>query len=248
MPSYDGYIQRKWLIPREDYFKLHGLATDRKLISYACSFVHFAPNYPNIEALARLIASEELHAPSQLLVRLHPSHFQEKPTIFADERKKIQELEIKYQHVHVVNPVPLGGSLGYYSGEDMDEKSSMMAYSDVFVTVYSTMVVECAIHDRPIVAAVIDTPGGWKKLKKYSLSLRAIGNWPTHKRFRESGAGRVAATERELAETINMYLRDSTLNSLERNKFVEQEITYTDASASKRTAEHILNILALKKK
>ena len=51
--------------------------------------------------------------------------------------------------------VALGGSLGYYGGEDMDEKSSMMAHSDVLVTVYSTMVVETAVHDTPIVAAVI---------------------------------------------------------------------------------------------
>ena len=50
-------------------------------------------------------------------------------------------------HVHLVEPVPLGGELGYYSGEDMPEKASMMAYSDVFLTVYSTMVVETAIHD-----------------------------------------------------------------------------------------------------
>ena len=61
------------------------------------------------------------------------------------------------------SPVALGGSLGYYGGEDMDEKSSMMAHSDVLVTVYSTMVVETAVHDTPIVAAVIDTPGGWNK-------------------------------------------------------------------------------------
>ena len=36
----------------------------------------------------------------------------------------------------------------------MDEKASMMAYSDVVVTVYSTMVVETAVHDTPMVAAV----------------------------------------------------------------------------------------------
>ena len=48
----------------------------------------------------------------------------------------------------------------------MDEKSSMMAHSDVLVTVYSTMVVETAVHDTPIVAAVIDVPGGWNVPQK----------------------------------------------------------------------------------
>jgi CDP-glycerol glycerophosphotransferase (TagB/SpsB family) len=243
IPSYDGYFRRQWLMPREEYFKLHNLDPNRKLISYASSFVHFAPNFPNIEALARLVSSDALAEPSQLLIRLHPSHFQDKPKIFAEERARVFELEKKYPHVHVVQPKPLGGSLGYYGGEDMDEKSSMLAYSDVFVTVYSTMVVEAAVHDTPIVAAVIDSPNGWNHPKKFSLSLKEIGDWPTHKRFRDAKAGRVAATEDELREAINAYLRNPRLDSAERRKFIEDEITFTDGMSGKRTAEFILKVL-----
>jgi hypothetical protein len=243
IPSYDGYFIKKWLLPKQEYFSLHGLDPNRKLISYASSFVHFAPNYSNIEALAQLVASDALCEPAQLLVRLHPSHFQSKPRIFGEEREKIYALERESPHVHIVRPVPLGGSLGYYSGEDMDEKSSMMAHSDVMVTVYSTMLVETAVHDTPMVAAVIDAPGGWKSPRKYSLSLKKIGNWPTHKRFREARAGRVAGDQKELCEAINSYLRDPLLDSFERHQFVQREITYTDASAGRRTAEYILQIL-----
>ncbi|HEY5901725.1 MAG TPA: CDP-glycerol glycerophosphotransferase family protein [Anaerolineales bacterium] len=243
IPSYDGYFRREWLLSKEDYFRLHGLDPARKLISYACSFVHFAPNYPNVEALARLVASDSLAEPAQLLIRLHPSHFQDKPQIFAEERERIFELERTSPHVHVVKPVALGGSLGYYGGEDMDEKSSMMAHSDVLVTVYSTMVVETAVHDTPIVAAVIDVPGGWNKPKKYSLSLKKIGNWPTHKRFRDAKAGRVAANEAELCEVLDTYLKDPSLDAARRRKFVEDEITFTDGASGKRTTEFILKVL-----
>ena len=243
IPSYDGYFRKQWQLSREDYFKLHGLDPNRKLISYACSFVHFAPNYPNVEALAKLVSSTSLAEPSQLLVRLHPSHFQDKPNIFAEERERIFALEKQYPHVHVVKPVALGGSLGYYGGEDMDEKSSMMAHSDVLVTVYSTMVVETAVHDTPIVAAVIDVPGGWNKPKKFSLSLKKIGNWPTHKRFREARAGRIASNEKELCDAINLYLKNPSLDAAERRKFIEEEITFTDGTSGKRTADYILKIL-----
>jgi hypothetical protein len=243
IPSYDGYFRKQWLLSKDDYFKLHHLDPHRKLISYACSFVHFAPNYPNVDALAKLVSSNALAEPCQLLIRLHPSHFQDKPKIFADERERIFALEKKYPNVHVVKPVALGGSLGYYGGEDMDEKSSMMAHSDVLVTVYSTMVVETAVHDTPIVAAVIDVPGGWNKPKKFSLSLKKIGNWPTHKRFRDARAGRVASNEKELCEVINLYLKDPSLDATERRKFVEDEITFTDGTSGKRTAEYILKIL-----
>ena len=243
IPSYDGYFRKQWLMPRDEYFKLHGLDPNRKLISYASSFVHFAPNYPNIEALARLVSSDSLTEPSQLLIRLHPSHFQDKPKIFAEERARVFELEKKYPHVHVVQPVALGGSLGYYGGEDMDEKSSMMAYSDVVVTVYSTMLVETAVHDTPMIAATIDVPGGWNVSKKFSLSLKEIGDWPTHQRFRLAKAGRVAKDEDELRDALNLYLKDRTADAKERRKFVEDEITFTDASAGKRTAEFILKVL-----
>jgi len=243
IPSYDGYFRKQWLMPRDEYFKLHKLDPNRKLISYASSFVHFAPNFPNIEALAKLVSSDSLAEPSQLLIRLHPSHFQDKPKIFADERAQVFELEKKYPYVHVVQPVALGGSLGYYGGEDMDEKSSMMAYSDVVVTVYSTMLVETAVHDTPMIAATIDVPGGWNKKNKFSLSLKEIGNWPTHKRFREAKAGRVATNLTELKEALNLYLKDKIVDSAERRKFIENEITFTDASSGKRTAEYILKIL-----
>jgi hypothetical protein len=243
IPSYDGYFRKEWQLSKEDYFKLHGLDPRRKLISYASSFVHFAPNFPNIEALAKLVSSDSLAEPSQLLIRLHPSHFQDRPKIFAEERARVFELEKKYPHVHVVQPKPLGGSLGYYSGEDMDEKSSMMAYSDVVVTVYSTMLVETAVHDTPMIAATIDAPNGWNHPKKFSLSLKKIGDWPTHKRFREAKAGRVANNENQLRDAINAYLRDPQLDSAERRKFVEDEITFTDGTSGKRTAEFILKVL-----
>ncbi len=243
IPSYDGYFRKEWQLSKEDYFKLHGLDPKRKLISYACSFVHFAPNYPNVEALAKLVSSDALAEPSQLLIRLHPSHFQDKPKIFADERERIFALEQQYPNVHVVKPVALGGSLGYYGGEDMDEKSSMMAHSDVLVTVYSTMVVETAVHDTPIVAAVIDVPGGWNIPKKFSLSLKKIGNWPTHKRFRDAKAGHVAQTESELRDILNAYLKNPQLDAAERRKFIEDEITFTDGTSGKRTAEFILKVL-----
>ncbi|MDW8277618.1 MAG: CDP-glycerol glycerophosphotransferase family protein [Anaerolineales bacterium] len=243
IPSYDGYLRREWLMPREEYFKLHRLDPQRKLISYASSFVHFAPNWPNIETLARLVASDSLAEPAQLLIRLHPSHFQEKPRIFAEERERVFALEKEYPHVHVVQPVPLGGSLGYYGGEDMPEKASMLAYSDVMVTVYSTMLVECAVHDTPMVAAVLDTPGGWNVPGKFSLALKDIGHWPTHLRFRQARAGKVAANEHELREALNAYLKNPQLDADARRKFVENEITCTDGTSGKLTAAFILQVL-----
>jgi hypothetical protein len=221
---------------------MHGLDPDRKLLSYACSFVSFSPNLQNIEALARMVSSDALRAPSQLLVRLHPNHFWD-VDLFVEERERIRKMAREMPHVHVVEPVPLGGELGYYSGEDMPEKASMLAHSDVFLTVYSTMVVEAAVHDRPIVSACIDAPRGWNRRRKYSLPLSKIGDWPTHDRFRRAGAGRVALNERELRQAIDDYLGNPGADAPARRAFLEREITYTDASAGRHTGEYLVGLL-----
>jgi hypothetical protein len=242
IPTYDGYFRKQWQLTREEYFQLHRLDPNRKLLSYAASFVSFSPNYPNVDALARLVARDSLAAPSQLLVRLHPNHFWDNH-LFAAEREKIRQLASDIPNVHVVEPVPLGGSLGYYSGEDMPEKASMMAHSDVFLTVYSTMVVETAIHQRPIVSACLDAPGGWNIPRKYSLPLSEIGNWPTHDRFRRSGFGRIAMNENDLREMINFYLQTPDADARERQSFIQRECTYTDGSSGKRTGQYLLSLI-----
>jgi hypothetical protein len=238
IPSYDGYFKKELLLPRDEYFKLHGLDPQRKLISYASSFITFSPNIQNIKALARLVAGDQLAAPGQLLVRLHPNHFLDVPR-FAAERERIRDLAAEFPYVHVVEPMPMGGSLGYYSGEDMAEKSSMMAYSEVFVTVYSTMVVEASVHERPVVSACIDSPVGWPG--KFTLPLSRIGDWPTHSRFRNGGAGRVAYDERELADAINFYLLNPQAGAEARRAFVARECTFTDGSAGRRTGKFLLS-------
>jgi len=244
IPSYDGYFRKTWLMPRSEYFALHGLDLQRKLLSYACSFVTFSPNFKNIETLVRLVAGTDgaLAEPSQLLIRLHPNHFQ-KGSLYEQEANQIRQLVANTPHVHLVEPVPLGGELGYYSGEDMPEKASMMAYSDVFLTVYSTMVVETAIHDRPIVATCIDEPGGWNTPGKFSLSLKEIGEWPTHQRFRRANAGRVAFDEAKARDNINLYLRNPLADQEQRRKFIQDECTFTDGGAGKRTGEWIVGLV-----
>ncbi len=241
IPTYDGYFRESWRMTREEYFKLHGLDPNRKLISFACSFITFSPNYQDIEALVKLVSEDQLAEPSQLLIRLHPNHFMDNP-LFAGEAKKIRELIADKPYVHLIEPVALGGDLGFYSGEDMPEKDSMMAWSDVFCTVYSTMVVETAIHDRPIVAVCIDAPGGWNKPEKFCLSLSEIGEWPTHERYRNAKAGRVCYDIDQLRDTLNTYLTDPQTDAVERRKFIEDEVTFTDGSAGCHTGEYFAEL------
>lgn len=242
IPAYDGYFRNQWVLPREQYFRMHGLDPGRKLLAYACSFVSFSPSMQNLRPLTDLVENGTLSSSSQLLIRLHPNHFLDNP-LFARELDDIRALAKANVHVHVVEPVPLGAEFGHYSGEDMPEKASMMTHADVFLTVYSTMVVEAAIHDRPIVSVCIDAERGWDQPRKFSLRLSKIGNWPTHQRFRAAAAGEVVETEDSLAQAINRALDDPAARRDARRAFIEREVTFTDGRAAQRSAEFVLSLV-----
>ena len=237
MPPYDGYVRKTWLLPRQEYFRLHGLDPQRKLLAYASSFVSWSPNIQNVEALADLVIDERLSQPAQLLVRLHPIHMSGH---YVEEADRIRTLARQHAHIRVVEPVPLG-ELGHYSGEDMAEKTSMMAHADVFLTVYSTMCVEASFQERPIVSVCIDSKTGYPE--KFWLPMSQIGVWPTHSRFRTSGAGRVALNEEDLCQAINAYFADPAADLPAQRAFLQRECTYVDGSAGKRTAQFFLSLL-----
>ena len=237
MPPYDGYVRKQWVLDREEYFKVHGLDPNRRLLSYASSFVNLSPNIQNIQALVNLVNSDRLNSPSQLLIRLHPIHM---VGHFVEEADQIRQIANEYPHIHVVEPKQLG-DLDYYSVDDLVEKTSMMALADIFLTVYSTMCVEASFQERPIISVCIDSTIGYPG--KYWLPMSEIGIWPTHSRFRASGAGKVATNETELCEAINDYY-ESPYEALAAQKtFTKQECTYTDGTAGKRTGEFLLSLL-----
>ena len=242
IPAYDGYFRNQWVIPRAQYFQQHRLDLNRKLLSYACSFVSFSPSMQNLQPLAKLVSEGALNMPSQLLIRLHPNHFMDNP-LFTQELEDIRALAEEHEHVHVVEPIPFGGEFGHYSGEDMPEKASMMSHADVFLTVYSTMVVEAAIHDRPIVSVCIDAENGWDRPRKYSLPLSEIGNWPTHQRFRAAEAGQVVESKHDLIQAINRALEDPSAEQGARKAFIEREVTFTDGQSARRSAEFVLSLI-----
>jgi hypothetical protein len=242
MPPYDNYLgdmlarKNTWVMPRQDYFNLHNLDPNRKLLSYASSFVSWSPNIQNVEALVGLITSQALSQPCQLLVRLHPIHMSGH---YVAEADRIRELARQNKHIHVVEPTPMG-ALGHY-GEDVTERTSMMAHSDIFLTVYSTMCVEASFQERPIISVCIDAKSGYPG--KFWVPMSQIGTWPTHSRFRSSGAGRIASDEDELLQAIECYLQNPRADLEAQRRFLLQECTYVDGSAGQRTAEFFLKLL-----
>lgn len=241
MPLYDNYLSKKWIMPRSEYFGMHGLDPDKKLIAYVATALSITPNLHLIEMLMKMVSDGSLKVPAQLLIRLHPNHFRDVDR-YAQEREAIYLLAKEWPDIHVIAPRPLAGTVLRYSGEDFEEKASMLAHCDVMVSIYSTMVLEAALHDKPVVSACIDTPQGWPD--NFWIPLSEIPGWPTAKRVNACGAARTAFTEEEMAAHLNAYLSDASLDAGGRRKFVEQELTFLESGqATRNTADYLLSLL-----
>jgi hypothetical protein len=241
MPLYDNYLSGKWAISREEYFKVHALDPNKKLVAFVATAMNITPNLHLVELLAEIISSGKLDVPAQLLVRLHPNHFRPIPH-YEQEREAIYEVAKRFPNVCVVAPQALAGDLPRYSGEDFEEKGSMLAHADVVVTIYSTMVVEATIHGKPVISACINSPTGWKD--HYWIPLSEVPTWPTAARVDETGASRVAFTTEQMVEALDLYLKNPQTDAENRRRFIEQELTFLKpGEATRKTAEFFLSLL-----
>ena len=240
MPLYDGYINKQWLLPREEYFANHQLDPNKKLISFAATALSATPNLPTIKILAEIVHNQQLNYPAQLLVRLHPTHFKSDPA-YKKEAEQITALAKQYKNVHIVEPKETPGGLERYSGEDFPEKASMLNYSDAMVTIYSTMVVEAALHDTPCINAVIPSETGWDN--KFWVPMEEIQSWPTPVRIDRDGAGKRVTTKQELIDALNDYFENPALDHEGRMKFIKNELVFIDGSATTRTADNLKEII-----
>lgn len=245
MPLYDNYLSRKWQSSRDEYFNFHGLDPKKKLIVFVATALSITPNYHIIEGLVKMIREGTFKEPVQLLIRLHPNHF--KPVKrYNEEREAIFNLTKDVPDVHVVSPKALAGNLPRYSGEDFEEKASMLAHCDLMISIYSTMVLEAALHDKPIISACINTPEGWPDA--YWIPLDEVPGWPTAARVVACHASKTALTFDQLHDQIDAYLNDPGLNREGRKKFARQELTFLkNGEATKNTARYIMSLVGVEK-
>jgi CDP-glycerol glycerophosphotransferase (TagB/SpsB family) len=135
------------------------------------------------------------------------------------------------------------GDLERYAGDDYPEKASMMAHCDVLVTLYSTMVVEVALQDKPVVNACLPTEEGYGD--DFWVPILEVPTFPTSRRVNASGAGRLATSKDEMQQALREYLLNPALDAEARRQFLLQELTYLNGEATTQTANFLLGLVDL---
>src|SRR5262249_26879805 len=155
VPQFDLYTDRDTFLDRQEFFQAHGLDPSKKLITYAASTEGFIPNEPDIcEIVYKALTEERIGVPVQLMLRLHPitspglrneyiQRFSGRPNLIVQSPGRLSTLHDGWDP----------------SWSDMVNLASTIHYSSVIVNIASTMAIDAAVLDTPIVTVAFSAPG-----------------------------------------------------------------------------------------
>jgi len=165
----------------------------------------------------------------QILVRLHPRDELEAYAAFLGVPNVIVEKPFR-------GTVRAGDGLSVdVTAENQRHLANTMHHSDVVVNVASTIAIEAAIFDTPVVNVSFDgeTPADWVR------SARRYYRFTHYTNITRHGAVRVAETPEQLVDAIGRYLDDPSLDRDGRRRMVAEQCQFLDGHAAERVASFV---------
>jgi hypothetical protein len=166
-------------------------------------------------------------------VRLHPK----------DDGSRYEPVRARFPEVlFSVQGARHRGNLAAWQPTDADlrEMVNTVRHGDVHINVASTMTIDAAVADRPVINVRYDLrPEGARP--SWGLNIYRYTHYvPVLK----TGAMRVATTPEELIRHLNAYLVSPELDREGRARLVRQECGVVDGHAGRRAAEVLLAVAA----
>src|SRR5262249_39307161 len=123
--------------------------------------------------------------------------------------------------------------------ESQEHLADTLCHSDVVVQVASTIAIEAAIFDTPVVNVSFDgeTPAEWTRSARRYLRFPHFVNITRH------GAVRLSETPDELVAGVAAYLHDRTLDAEGRRRVVREQCEFLDGRSSERAAAAVVETL-----
>ena len=223
--AFDIYQDPTITLSREVFCKKLGLDPQKKIVTLAtASPVVFDHRYL-VEMLLRFVRDGVFDFPVNLLCRVHPR----------DQQDLYREFE-KDPHIHFDYPGRLSTSLRWDPDRsEMIHLANTLKHSDVIINIASTITIESAIVDTPVISI------GFCTVQKEDFEKKIIRNhYGQHYRYiLESGGTWNVRSEEEFIEAINTYLKDPSRDHEARRKMAEKLCYRLDGKATERLAELI---------
>lgn len=230
-PQYDVFFQDRFMQTRAEFCAGMGLREDRTLILYALG----SPNLLKGEVdgaieFAKWVVQGRF-GDAQLVVRPHP---------LFDNGELKKRLEGFGPRVVLQRPFGLeAGAVRSQDAEAIRQWVNSFRHADVVVNLSSTVAVDAALCDRPVVNLDYDpAPGG-----PQTPLIRDINHvWCHFAPVAQSGAVWLAQTPGELQRAVRTYLEHPELHREERRRMVEHVCGKADGHSGERWARAVLDV------
>ena len=234
-PQWDLYFQPGVLVPRETFMQQVGADPAKKLITLTTSPFELYPHCDHvINTLMAAQASNRWQQPTQILVRVHPR----------DDRARYAAFD-RVPGVIVEKPfrqtVRAGDGMAVdVTAESQRHLANTMAHSDVVVQVASTIAIEAAIFDTPVVNISFDgaTP------EPFVRSARRYTEFTHFVNILKRGAVRDARTPDAMVTHVGEYLDNPSLDREGRRQVVLDQCQFLDGRAAERVATFVSEALS----
>lgn len=234
IPQYDVYANPVFPLSREELFQYFKLDLSKKLVLYtAIGAKHFLEEVQFIKRLAELIEKNAFIYPCQLLVRFHPaykSNDEELSRIPGIVCYRPGQLDKDTRDV-------LRGSWEFDQKETQLLASTLL-YSDVTINCGSTVSIEAAYFNTPIINIEYEhnPQPFWTGVHRYYTREH-------YKPLVESGGVRLVKSEEEFVSQMNKYLKDKNLDAEGRARIKNEQCYKADGKAGERVAKFILEYI-----
>ncbi len=214
-----------------------GLDNQKPYLFFTMSASYFAPNEIDIvEWLAREVENNTFGEEMQLIVRPHMANLMASRS----DQSWLGRLEkLPSKRVALDLPGAENSLLTWYmKHNDMIKLSSLINGASVCLNSGSTIAIEAAYLNRPVVLTAFDLEDfpKWK-------SARRLLEYIHLTKFVSFGGCSVTTNLQTLKEAIENYLQNPQLHEAERQKAVEMECYKNDGHATQRFVENITTIL-----
>jgi len=233
-PHWDRYFRGGPAVSREAFFARVGADISRKLITVTTTPMLLYSHFDRVIRSLKAAIDDGPLAGAQVLVRLHPR----------DDLRRYEEFS-GVPNVIVEKPfkptVKSGDGLDVdITAENQQHLADTLRHSDVIVTVASTIGVEAAIFDTPVVDVAFDgeTPVDPAK------SVRRYYRFTHYVNVLRRNATRVAETPEAMVDAVAAYLADRSLDREGRRRVVADQVQFTDGRSSERLVRCVVDELA----
>jgi len=247
VPLFDSYYSQDPGYDREEFLESMKLDPRKKTIFLATRSPNSYPWNPNIvEILAEAVDRGDLED-CQVVARIHPLHYKRAGSKFAyqDALDAYDRIAGRFPGCVVLNVPKFASERVDYvmPEEEIELLTRLLRSCDVIATVFSTINIEGAIFDKPIVNVCFDNlPKHYSAKDKARFNIKGDFNLTHNQRIADSGGVSIAYTPSQLVERVNEYLRDPSLDSDGRRRIVDREAGPNRGRSAVATADFIMSL------